>query len=110
RSKIRAKDFFPHRIVIEVELADVRGYGFIAGTHLLKPRPIVKAERFTQRESRQSGTITLLVLPLIADSIELGFRDRREPASEAVAILIGAQLFNIRNAVVVRIDQITGRG
>src|SRR5438132_13864747 len=104
RSEISAKDFFSERIVIEIEAGHIRRYSFVARAHLLKPRAIVTAQRFTNCEAGESGAIALLDLPLIAQLIELHLSDCREPATEVVPILKRVQFDSVGDAVVIRVD------
>src|SRR6185437_7202107 len=105
RSEIRAKDLFAEWVLVQVETLHVRRHGLVRRSHLLKPETIVMSQGLANREARQSGTVALFSVPLIGRLIELGFGDRCEPAAKAVAILKRAQLDNIRNTVVIRIEQ-----
>src|SRR5262245_11938295 len=108
RSKISPKDFFTERIVVEIKFTHIRRHGFVTGPHLLKPDSVVATQRFTDRKARQTSAVALVGVPLIAQLIELDFSDSGKPASKTVAILIGAQLFNVRDAIVVGINEWAG--
>src|SRR5215510_12392924 len=101
RSKISPKDFFTERIVVEIKFTHIRRHGFVTGPHLLKPDSVVATQRFTNRKARQTSAIALVGVPLIAQLVELDFSDGGKPASKTVAILIGAQLYDIRYSVVI---------
>src|SRR5204863_423319 len=53
RSKICAKDFLAHRVLVEIETRHVRRHGFIPWPHLLKPDAIVPPQCLTNREAHQ---------------------------------------------------------
>ena len=91
-------------IVIEIELGNIGGHTFIGCAHLLKPYAIVPAQGFAHRESHQARAIALVSIPLIAQLIELGFGYRGEPTAEVIAILISAQLNDIRYPIIIRIN------
>src|SRR5262252_8120556 len=107
RAKISSKDFFTQWIVVEIKFAHIRGDGFIAGSHLLKPDPVMTPERFAHGKANQAGAVALFGIPLTAGLIELKLGNRGEPAAEAVTILIGAQFFNVGDAVVVGVHEWT---
>src|SRR6202008_1509624 len=95
---------FAERVVVQVETLNIRRHSLVSRPHLLKPDTIVMPQCFAHCEARQSGTIALFHIPLIAELIELRFGNRRKPAAKAVAILKGAQLNNIRYSVVIGIE------
>ena len=87
--------------MIEIEFAYITRHGFIVRSHLLKPDSIVLPQCFTRREPHESRTIALLGVPLIAQLIKLCFGYCGEPPLKGVAILVRAQLNDIRNAIVI---------
>ena len=91
--------------MVQVKTLNVRRNRLVRWSHLLKPEPIVAPQGLAYCESRQSSTVALFGMPLFVELIELGFGNRRKPATKAVPILKAAQLDNIRYAVVIGIGQ-----
>ena len=66
------------------------------------------AQRLSNGKTRQPGAVALVRVPLIAQTLKLIFGDGRKPTTEAVAILVGAQLNDVGDAIVVGVKQWTG--
>src|SRR5713101_5984027 len=104
RSKVSAENLFAERVVVQIETGNIRRDRLVTLAHLLKPGTVVTAQRFAHRKTDPAGTIALIDIPLIAQLIKLHLGNRRKPAAKTLAVLKGAQLGHVRNAVVVRID------
>jgi hypothetical protein len=61
----------------------------------------VTPQGLTHGKSRQARAIALLGVPLIAQLVKLNLGDGSKPATEAIAILVGAELFSVGDAVIV---------
>jgi hypothetical protein len=108
RAKVSPKNFFSQRVVIQIEFADIGSDRLVTRSHLLKPGAVMTPQGFTHGKPRQARAITLFGIPLVAQLVKLELGDGGEPATKAVTILVGAELDNVGNAVIIGVKQWTG--
>ena len=99
RTKIYSKEFFAKRGRFKVERFYIWRDVFVSRAHLVKPRPVVLAQRLAPREPDQSRSIAMFGVPFITGLVELHLGYCRKPASEVLTIIEPAQLGFIRDAV-----------